>query len=399
MHGLYQKIENAVMYLSAHSDSLLLNLTNNPVESFNSIVCKELGGKRINFGLQGSYNARVAEAVVQYNTQQVLTQVHENICKVVPPIIENLEQRRQMKVARTRESRQVHGKSKKFKREPGTDRYYGPKAQKPDLPLDVYEELQRNFFDKLVDNAENREEIERKTIGQSKSELWQLLRREMLTASNFGIVCRMRPTTSCAATVKTILYPPFIDNVVMKYGRDMEEVARKELAVKLNNEIRPCGLFIDDENPFLGASPDGLIDEDGLVEIKCPLSAENYTAEEAITKLPQIRNIFYKKNGDQMNRNHRFFYQVQGQLNITERDYCVFTVWTPRSLKMVRVKRDELFWQKKMLPLLTRFYYECMLPEILDSRYNRHMPIREPQYIIKAKEAKDRQRNRQEIEY
>jgi len=78
----------------------------------------------------------------------------------------------------------------------------------------------------------------------------------------------------------------------------MEEVARKELAVKLNKEIRPCGLFIDDENPFLGASLDGLIDEDGLVEIKCPLSAENYTAEEAITKLPQIRNIFDKKNVD-----------------------------------------------------------------------------------------------------
>jgi len=99
-----------------------------------------------------------------------------------------------------------------------------------------------------------------------------------------------------------------------------------------------------------------------------------------------------------MNRNHRFFYQVQGQLNITERDYCVFTVWTPKSLKMMRVKRDELFWQKEMLPLLTCFCYECMLPEILDSCYNRHMLIREPQYTIKAKEAKDRQRNSQEIE-
>jgi len=38
-----------------------------------------------------------------------------------------------------------------------------------------------------------------------------------------------------------------------------------------------------------------------------------------------------------------------------------------------------------MLPALLRFYYECMLPEILDSRHNRHMPIRNPNYIVEAK--------------
>lgn len=39
-----------------------------------------------------------------------------------------------------------------------------------------------------------------------------------------------------------------------------------------------------------------------------------------------------------------------------------------------------------MLPLLTCFYEECILPKILDSRYNRNMPIRNHDYIIKAKE-------------
>jgi len=107
LYGLYQKIQNAITYLSAYSDSLLLNLTNNPAELFNSVICKEIGGKCVNFGARGSYNARIAGAVVQYNTQQVLTQLHENVCKTVPPIIERLEKRRQIKVTRTRESRQV----------------------------------------------------------------------------------------------------------------------------------------------------------------------------------------------------------------------------------------------------------------------------------------------------
>jgi len=72
-HGLYQKVKTAIVYLSEYSDSLLRKFTNNPAESFNSIICKEIAGKRINFANRGSYNARVAGAVVQYNTQQVLT--------------------------------------------------------------------------------------------------------------------------------------------------------------------------------------------------------------------------------------------------------------------------------------------------------------------------------------
>jgi len=248
---------------------------------------------------------------VQYNTQQVLTEVHKSTNRNVPPIIETLEKRRQEKVATTRESREMNGRRQKFKRKSGTDCYYGPQSQKPDVPPDVFEQFRQNHLEKF-ENMKNWKKIERDTTDQSESDLLQLLRQEMLTASNFGIVCRMRPTTSCAATVKNILFPPSIDIAAMKYGREREKIARKDLAKILKKEIKPCGLFIDIENPFLGASPDGLIDEDGLVEIKCPLSAEHLTAEEAIKTLPQLKGIFDKKNPDKMNKNHRFFYQVQG---------------------------------------------------------------------------------------
>lgn len=238
----------------------------------------------------------------------------------------------------------------------------------------------------MFENRKNWKEIECNTRKQSDSELWLSLRKVMLTASNFGVVCRMRPTTSCAMTVKNILFPPTIDTAAMKYNRDMEEMARQNLSEILKKDIKPCGLFIDSDNPCLGASPDGVFDEDGLVEIKCPLSAENLTAEEAIRTLPRLKGIFDKKNPNVMNRNHRFFYQMQGQLNITQRTYCIFTIWTPKSVKTVRVNRDNNFWQNKMLPFFTRFYFDCMLPEILDSRHNRHMPIREPKYIVETKE-------------
>lgn len=137
MHDLYQKVESAIIYLSGYFDSLLLKYTNNPAESFNSIICKEIDGKRINFDNRGSYNARISGTVVQYNTQQVLTEVYKSICKNVPPIVETLEKRRQAKVARTRESREINRRQKK-KFKSGTDCHYGPQSQKPDLPLDVF---------------------------------------------------------------------------------------------------------------------------------------------------------------------------------------------------------------------------------------------------------------------
>ncbi|KYN18870.1 hypothetical protein ALC57_08800 [Trachymyrmex cornetzi] len=209
----------------------------------------------------------------------------------------------------------------------------------------------------------------------------------------------MRPTTSCAATVKNILYPPLVDTAAMKYGRDREEVAKEQLAAKLNKEIKSCGLFIDSENPCLGCTPDGLIDEDGVVEIKCPQSAEHLTVEKAVETLAPLRAIFNKKDPEKMNRNHKYFYQIQGQLNITKRDYCVFTIWTPKSMKIIHVNKDNAFWKKKMLLRLIRFYYECMLPEIVDNRYNKNMPIRDPGYILQAQGDAAKKINRKKRTY
>jgi len=102
----------------------------------------------------------------------------------------------------------------------------------------------------LFENGKNWKQIERETTDQSESEQWVSFRREMLTASNFGDVRRMRPTptsyetTSCAITIKNILYPVLIDTVAMKYGRDQEEVARKELAAKLNKDIKPLADYL-----------------------------------------------------------------------------------------------------------------------------------------------------------
>ena len=39
-----------------------------------------------------------------------------------------------------------------------------------------------------------------------------------------------------------------------------------------NLKLEKCGLFVDVDNHFLAASPDGLIGENSVLEVKCPFS-------------------------------------------------------------------------------------------------------------------------------
>ena len=106
-HGINQKVCHAVEYNSCLSDSLLFNMTNNLAESFNAIICKEIVWSSQAIVYAFSTHGRVAGAVVQYNRQQVLTKYHDSVGRIVPPIVQELEKRRQTKIARMTKARAV----------------------------------------------------------------------------------------------------------------------------------------------------------------------------------------------------------------------------------------------------------------------------------------------------
>lgn len=126
-----------------------------------------------------------------------------------------------------------------------------------------------------------------------------------------------------------------------------------------------------------GASPDGLIDDDGIVEIKCPSSAFGLDVDVAIS---QKKIKFWKVDGSVNGRND-WFYQIHGQLHITKRNYCLFAVWTGKDLKMKTemITRVDNFWCE-MEQRLVSFYNKCLLPEIDDPRKTRSMPLRNDRY-------------------
>lgn len=176
------------------------------------------------------------------------------------------------------------------------------------------------------------------------------LQFKRITASFFGQICKKLPHTSCANIIKAIFYKRF-DNHNLQYGRIHEKDAKEQLKKSMVIDVKPCGLFINKNMPYLGATPDGIIGDDGIVEIKCPSSCSQLTPEQAIElkKFP-----FFHPNSTEINRKHNYFYQIQGQLQITQRACCIFVLWTPLGILAKKICKDDVFWQNSMEPKLKK---------------------------------------------
>jgi len=150
-----------------------------------------------------------------------------------------------------------------------------------------------------------------------------------------------------------------------------------------------CFFFI--QHNWIGASPDGLVtdpseeDPNGLVEIKCPFRAKTTSTRDLCT---QPNNNFCLKLVDgkyQLKNTHDYYYQIQGQLHVTCRNWCDFVVWSPSpetsssSYTPVIVQRihvDHDFWNTKVYPRLEEFYMKNMLPKIASPRHSSGQAVR-----------------------
>lgn len=213
----------------------------------------------------------------------------------------------------------------------------------------------------------------------------------MLTASNFGSVVKRREQTPCHNLVKRLLYSRELSTAAVLFGRVHEKNAIEDYEKLTGVTVEPCGLFISKETPFLGASPDGLVGSEGIVEVKC-LSSVKGDLKEFVSEKNNKTCMELNKEGKLMlKRTHNYYFQVQGQLNITKRSWCDFIIFTrTNKLFVERITIDSELWTKTMLPKLTRFYKHCIVPEIVDSRINRQLRVRDPAYIIDAQSRRDK---------
>jgi len=175
----------------------------------NGIVAKLIGGKRVNFAMNRSYQGRVSAATVINNTKRPLYLLHKTLFKRSPGakcLSMKLELKRQNKQNRQNEIRHKSYRKKLKFQSDNIDPSYGEHSQKPDMTEEEYEEEENNVLQLLKEMSANRKIIERETIEQSGSKIWLEYRRNCITASNFGRIICLRNDTACDSVVKSILY-------------------------------------------------------------------------------------------------------------------------------------------------------------------------------------------------
>jgi putative phage-type endonuclease len=115
----------------------------------------------------------------------------------------------------------------------------------------------------------------------------------------------------------------------MRWGTETEPQARLAYELMTGCDVLQIGFVKHPSVPMSGASPDGLVETDGLLELKCPLSATH------------IETLLSEKIPA------KYIQQMQWQMACTGRQWCDYASFDPRlpaemQLFVKRVPRDSL---------------------------------------------------------
>ena len=114
----------------------------------------------------------------------------------------------------------------------------------------------------------------------------------------------------------------------MEWGHDNEEEARALYSEQKKVEVIKCGFITYGE--IAGGSPDGFVGDDGMVEIKCPFNPANHIKVILTNEVPDSHLM-----------------QCQGNLMITDRQWCDYISYNPRvneealRIHIIRIERNE----------------------------------------------------------
>ena len=90
-------------------------------------------------------------------------------------------------------------------------------------------------------------------------------------------------------------------------------------------------LCVHPDFPYLGASPDGVVECDccgrGVIEIKCPFSCRERSFSKASEDSPSFCLGTNEDGQFQLKKNHAYYYQVQLQMKLCDLNYADFIIW------------------------------------------------------------------------
>ena len=215
--------------------------------------------------------------------------------------------------------------------------------------MNIFEEEER-LLEKEIDNANNQEfeETNDEIIVQG-SRQWFKLRLGLFTGSKMpNLMTKGRGVEFGETAIKVIkqvmlerdlsesgieLYVTELMRAEFRqteWGTKYEPLARERYCEKTGYNVDLTGFHIPDFQPNMGSSSDGLIvEENGIIEIKCPYDVLVHASNCDLSKI---------------DRSHNYYAQIQNNIFINQVNFCDFISFDPRrkskSLHIVRVERD-----------------------------------------------------------
>lgn len=229
------------------------------------------------------------------------------------------------------------------------------------------------IYDTVSISVEQASAVEQETRKQSDSKVWFEQRAGRVTASKLYSVLHTNQSQPSVSLIKSICYPEavrFFSNACT-YGCKHEDDARSIYTERMKMDhssfsVKSSGLLLDPSNPFIGASPDGIVDCNccgiGVLEIKCPYSCK----DKAFEQRAEEQSFFLENvNGDLvLKKNHAYYYQIQLQMKLYGGVYCDFVVWRKDNTIRQRIPLDVHFITESVAKIPS-FIKSCILPELV----------------------------------
>lgn len=178
---------------------------------------------------------------------------------------------------------------------------------------------------------------------QQRSDEWFAKRVGRITGSRVGAILGLNPWQTrddvLRAMVREYYKAPseFEGNVATAWGNSHEEEAILDFELETGKTVAETGFHTFSD--WAGASPDGLIDDDAILEVKCPYGKRNDN--------PPV----FKTAQEQAH----YLAQMQWEMLCTDRHKAYFWQWTPHGQELQMVDRD-VTWLNENIPVLRQFH-------------------------------------------
>lgn len=156
----------------------------------------------------------------------------------------------------------------------------------------------------------------------------------------------------------------------IQWGVEHEQEAIRAYEEATGNKVEPCGLLLA-PNGLLGASPDGLVGQSVVLEVKCPWRLRQSSISELCDS---DKTFFIAKSHDggyYLKSDHSYYHQVQGQMYLSCRSECHLVIWSEKEVLILQVPKDP-DWQGN-LATLSQFYSTHILPKFIEAHTSRQM--------------------------